>query len=385
MRLPLYLDYNATTPVDPLVAAEMLPFLAAHFGNAASAHAYGQAAQAGAACGRERLAGLLGCAPADLVFTGGGSEADNLALKGVVFAAMAAGRGPGHVITTQIEHPAVLAACQWLQTLGCAVTYLPVDGAGLVDPDSVRRALRPDTVLVSVMHANNETGALQPVADIGRICREAGVPCHTDAAQSIGKVPVQVDELQVDLLTAVGHKMYAPKGIGALYVRPGTRLAPLVHGGGQERGLRAGTENVPGIAGMGKAAQLCQEALAAGEAARLAALRDRLHAALADGVPGLALNGPPGPQRLPNTLNVSFPGAVGAELLAATPEVAASTGAACHSGAVHPSATLLAMGMVAERAAGAVRLSLGRWSGQAEVDLAADLLARRWARLRRGS
>lgn len=382
MRLPLYLDYNATTPVDPAVTAEMLPFLTAHFGNASSAHAYGEAAQAGMDLGRARLAALLGCQPGDLIYTAGGSESDNLALKGAVFAAMAAGRGPGHLVTSRVEHPAVLSACRWLESIGCAVTYLPVDGNGVVDPDDVRAALRPDTVLVSVMHANNETGALQPVAAIGRICRAAGVPFHTDAAQSVGKVPVQVDELCADLVTVVGHKMYAPKGVGALYVRPGTRLGPLIHGGSQEHGLRAGTENIPYIAGLGKAAELCAAALASGEAARLAALRDRLHAALAAAVPGLVLNGPPGAERLPNTLNVSFPGVIGAELLAATPEVAASTGAACHAGDVKPSATLLAMGIRAERAAGAVRLSLGRWSTTAEVDLAAELLARRWAALK---
>ncbi len=379
----MYLDYNATTPIDPAVTAEILPFLTAHFGNASSSHSYGQGAAAGMALGRRRLAALLGCQPEQLVYTAGGSESDNLALKGIVFAAVAAGRGPGHVITTQVEHPAVLAACRWLESLGCAVTYLPVDGFGLVDPDAVRAALRPDTVLVSVMHANNETGALQPVAAIGRLCREAGVLCHCDAAQSVGKTHVHVDSLQVDLLTVVGHKMYAPKGVGALYVRPGVHLLPLVHGGGQEHGLRAGTENIPYMAGLGKAAELCQDALAAGEEARLAGLRDRLHLALDAAIPGLVLNGPSGPGRLPNTLNVSFPGVFGADLLAATPEVAASTGAACHAGDVRPSATLLAMGITAARAAGAARLSLGRWSNEAEIDLAADLLARRWATLRR--
>ena len=279
-----------------------------------------------------------------------------------------------HIITSAIEHPAVLGACRYLERrLGYRLTVLPVDGLGIVDPEDVRRAIEPGTALVSVMHANNEVGTLEPIADIARVAREHRIACHTDAAQSVGKVPVHVDELAVDLLTMTGHKLYAPKGIGALHVRPGTRLDSLIHGAGHEHGLRAGTENVPYIVGLGAACALAAERLQAGAPGRVRELRDRLHAALRSAVPGLALNGH-AEQRLPNTLNVSFPDQDGESLLARTPSVAAATGSACHSGRTEPSAVLMAMGLDAQRALGAVRLSLGHDTTAVDVDTAATAL-----------
>ncbi|HZQ97971.1 MAG TPA: cysteine desulfurase family protein [Chloroflexota bacterium] len=374
---PIYLDYNATTPVDPRVAAVVADALRNSWGNPSSAHAYSARAHAAMDAARGQLAALLGCAADELVFTGAGSESDNLAIKGIAFASR--GRGD-HLVTSAVEHPAVLNACRWLaERLGFRLTILPVDGTGRVDPDALRRAVEPGTVLVSVMHANNEVGTLNPIAELAAVCHERGVPFHTDAAQSVGKVPARVDELGVDLLTVAAHKLYAPKGIGALYVRRGTRLDSLVHGAGHEGGRRAGTENVPYAAALGRAAELCQGMLP-GDAERLRALRDRLHAALAERVPGLELNGHP-TERLPNTLNVSFPRVDGEELLAATPGVAASTGSACHAGRTDPSSVLLAMGITPARALGAVRLTLGRWSTADEVDRAAALLAESWRHL----
>ncbi|HEY3111256.1 MAG TPA: cysteine desulfurase family protein [Chloroflexota bacterium] len=402
---PIYLDYNATTPVDPAVADLAAEHLRATFGNPSSAHAYGQAAQAAIARARAELADLLGCAPAEVVFTGGGSESDNLAIKGAALAARAEDAGRDHLITGAVEHPAVLNSCRWLvERLGFRLTVLPVDGHGRVDPDDLVRAIEPATALVTIMHANNEVGTLQPIAEIARACRARGVAFHTDAAQSVGKIPIRVDDasgarsgtsgarsgtsgarsgtsgarsgLGVDLLTVAGHKLYAPKGIGALYVRAGRRLDSLVHGAGHEGGRRAGTENTPYIAALGRAAALCQASLPA-EVDRLRALRDRLEARLAEAVPGLALNGHPS-ERLPNTLNVSFPGVDGAELLAATPSVAASTGSACHEGHTDPSPVLVAMGLARDRALGAVRLTLGRWSTEEEVDAAAEALVATW-------
>jgi cysteine desulfurase len=365
---PIYLDYNATTPLDPAVLAAMRPYLETHFGNPSSGHVYGATARAGVETARAQVAALLGCAPDEVVFTGGGSESDNLALLGVALAHRDRG---DHIVTTQIEHPAVLETCRYLERrFGFRVTYLPVDGQGQVEPAAVEAALTPRTLLVSVMHANNETGVLQPVAAIAAIARRHGVLVHTDAAQSVGKVPVNVAELGVDLLTVAGHKLYAPKGVGALYVRRGTVLDPLIHGAGHEGGRRAGTENVAGIVGLGAACAVARERLAA-ELPRLTALRDRLGAALA--AAGWVLNGHP-TARLPNTLNVSLEGAEGEEVLRRAPSVAASTGAACHSGHAEPSAVLLAMGLSRTRALGAVRLSLGRWTTEAEVDRAAEAL-----------
>lgn len=373
----VYLDHNATTPVDPRVVEAMLPTLTTDFGNPSSAHAYAGAPRSALACARRQVAALVGAAADEIVFTGSGSEADALAVRGAVLGAARPGAGRPHVVTQVTEHPAVLAACAYLAAHhGVEITYLPVDGHGRVDPADVEAALTPDTVLVTVMHANNETGTVQPLAEIAEVTRPRGVLLHTDAAQTAGRLTVDVDGLGVDLLTLVGHKMYAPKGIGALYVRRGTVLEPLVAGGRQEGGLRAGTESVAAAVGLGAAADLASAALRDGEAGRLAALRDALAARLAADLPGRAhVHGHP-EHRLPQTLNLRIDGAPARELLAATPGIAASTGSACHAGDDQPSAGLRAMGLSAEQAACAVRLSLGRWTTEADVVAAASLLTR---------
>ncbi|MFC4119005.1 cysteine desulfurase family protein [Nonomuraea zeae] len=393
---PIFLDYNATTPVDPRVTEAMLPHLTDHFGNPSSSHLYGERPRAALERARGQVAALIGARPREVVFTASGSEADLLALRGAV---IASGRPRPHVITQATEHPAVLQTCQALERLHDAhVTVLPVGGDGLVDPAALAAALDEDTVLVSVMAANNETGALQPIADLAALAHEHGALLHCDAAQAAGKIGVDVEALGVDLLTVVGHKMYAPKGAAALYVRDGVALEPVVYGGGQEGGLRAGTENAALAVALGTAADLAARDLGrdlvgdlardlardlapdlardlvGGEPARLTALRDDLWQRLAEGLPGrVHLNGP-GERRLPNTLNVSIDGILGHELLAATPQIAASTGSACHSGRHTPSPVLTAMGLTADRALSAVRLSLGRWSTPADIETAATAL-----------
>lgn len=359
----------------------MLPYLADQFGNPSSAHPYATAPAQALHTARERVAALIGATSDGIVFTGSGSEANNLAIRGIVLAGDTHHR---HVITQVTEHPAVLATCRAFQRLhGVQVTVLPVDGHGLVDPRDLAAAITEHTALVSIMLANNETGTLQPVAELTRVAHAHGVLFHTDAAQAVGKIGVDVAALGVDLLTVVGHKMYAPKGIAALYVRPGLALEPVVYGGGQERGLRAGTENVPYAVGLGAAADLARADLATGGQRRLADLRDRLRAGLADALPGhVVLNGHP-QLRLPNTLNASITGVRGDELLAAA-GVAASTGSACHAGATEPSPVLTAMGLDRDRALSAVRLSVGRWSTDADVDRATELLAAAARRLHRG-
>ena len=374
---PIYLDYNATTPIDPAVREAMLPYLDAHFGNPSSTHGYGKEAHAAVETARHQLAGLLGAQPEEIVFTGGGSEASNHAIKGVVLKKPRGWFGrwgrDAHVITSAVEHPATLQPCEFLKTLGCSVTVLPVDRYGMVDPDAVRRAITPRTKLVSLMHSNNEVGTLNPIREVAAVAHERGVLVHTDAAQSVGKLAVRVDELGVDLLTVAGHKLYAPKGVGALYVRRGVELANLIHGAGHEGGRRAGTENVPYIVGLGKAAEVAGASLPTATD-RLRALRDRLHAALTRGLGGrLILNGPPD-QRLPNTLNVNFVGRVGAELLQKVPGIAASTGSACHEGKVSQSPVLCAMRVPPDVGQGAVRLSVGRFTTEDEVDRAAEML-----------
>jgi cysteine desulfurase len=370
---PVYVDYNATTPVDPRVTEAMLPWWTAGFGNPSSQHHYGAGPRAALALAREQVAALVGGRAGRIVFTASGSEADSLAIRGAV---LAAPHERTHVVTQCTEHPAVLAACHALARLhGVQVTVLPVDGAGLVDPDVLADAVTERTALVSVMSANNETGAIQPIEALAAVAHRHGAVFHCDAAQSVGKVPIDAGSSGVDLLTVVGHKMYAPKGIGALYVRDGIRLEPLVYGGGQESGLRAGTENAAFAVGLGTAAVLAADALAAGEQDRLRELRDRLHECLLDALPGrVLLNGPREP-RLPNTLNVSVPGIEGHELLAATPRLAASTGSACHSDTYAPSPVLTAMGLPAQRGLSALRLSLGRWSTEDDVTLVAELIA----------
>jgi len=373
---PIYLDYNATTPVDPRVLEAVTPFLAVEFGNPSSAHAYAETPRTALEHARGQVADLLGAGTDEIIFAGSGSEADALAIRGAILSAVARGHRRAHVITQVTEHPAVLAACRELQDWhGIDVTYLPVDGEGLVNPDDVAAAITADTVLVSVMHANNETGILQPIADIASVTRREGVLLHSDAAQSVGKIEVNVDDLGVDLLTVVGHKMYAPKGIAALYIRQGIRLHPLVGGGGQERGLRAGTENVAFAVGLGKAADLAARSLAEGEPGRLGGLRDRLADALADRLPGrMHLHGHP-TRRLPNTVNLRIDGVPDLASLATQAGVAASTGSACHAGRDEPSPVLSAMGLDREDALSAVRLSSGRWTQAWEVDQVAERLA----------
>lgn len=369
---PIYLDYNASTPADPAVVEAMLPYLREHFGNPSSAHVFGKKPHDAIAAARIQVAELIGARPAEIVFTSGGTEASNHAIKGIVFARGVKG---AHVVTTAVEHPATLRPCEFLERLGCRVTVVGVDRHGLADPDDVRKAIGRDTVLVSVMHANNEVGTLQPVREIAAVAHERGVLVHTDAAQSLGKAAVDVNDLGVDLLSVAGHKLYAPKGVGALYIREGVTLEPLVHGAGHEAGRRSGTENAPYIVGLGVACAVARRSLPAATG-RLRALRDRLRDRLrtALGERVVAMGHPE--RRLPNTLNACFPGKVGANLLKAAPEVCASTGPACHDGIVRLSPVLKAMGVPPEIGMGAIRLSVGRFTTEAEVDRAADQLAR---------
>lgn len=358
----IYLDYNASTPIAPEVVAAMRPYLDDGFGNPSSGHWAGRSAREAVERARSMVASLLGCASDEVVFTSGGSEANNHALKGVAFAL----RGKGdHIVTSTIEHPAILKPCEHLAKLGLQITHVPVDGSGRVNPDDVRRAITPRTILVSVMHANNEVGTVQPIQDISRITRERGVLLHTDAAQSVGKIPTGVDELGVDLMSIAGHKFYAPKGIGALYIRHGTPIEPLVHGAGHEGGRRAGTESALLCVALGTAALLAADL---GPMTRVRELRDsfwqQLDAALGNRV---VLNGHP-TYRLPNTLNVSVVGKVGADILAELQGVAASTGSACHSGQVQLSPVLRAMGIAPEVGMGAIRFSLARATTQDEID-----------------
>ncbi|MBU2487193.1 MAG: cysteine desulfurase [Alphaproteobacteria bacterium] len=358
----VYLDFNASTPVAPEVSGIMRHALETGYGNPSSNHWAGVPARQMVEDGRRQVAALLGCAPHEIVFTSGGSEANNHALKGVFFAS---GRDRPHFITSSVEHPSIVAPLRFLERLGAQVTWLPVDGAGLVDPDDLRRAITPDTVLVTIMHANNETGTIQPIAACATIAHEHGIPFHTDAAQSVGKIPTRVDDLSVDLLTIAGHKFHAPKGVGALYIRDGLKLEPFIHGAGHESGRRAGTESAMLTSALGLAASLAADlAPMAGVQHLRDSFWDALRQAFGDGV---VLNGHPD-QRLPNTLNVSFVGRVGAEILSAMPEVAASTGSACHSGRVELSPVLEAMGVSPQVGMGAIRFSLGRTTTPDEID-----------------
>ena len=378
-RGPIYLDYNATTPVDPVVVEAMLPYLSTHFGNPSSSHSYGYVAHHAVDSARAQVARLLGCTPMEITFTGGGSESDNLAIRGIALAYQQRGN---HIITQVTEHPGVLNTCRALEQLhGFRVTYLPVDRSGRVSTESVEAAIDDKTVLISIMHANNETGTLQPIAEIARVARKHGVLLHTDAAQSVGKIPVRVEDLGVDLLTVAGHKLYAPKGIGALYTKHGLQLEPAIYGGGQESGRRSGTENVANMVALGTACLLAQEQLAESQV-RLQRLRDELQRLMEKYIPDrLHLNGHL-TDRLPNTLNVSVDGVIGEEVLADTLEIASSTGSACHEGNTDPSPVLMAMGMSRERALGALRLTLGRWSTEEQIEEAARLLARSMDSLR---
>jgi cysteine desulfurase len=374
---PIYLDYNATTPIDPAVVEAMLPYLRDHFGNPSSAHALGKRAHDAVEQARRQVAGLLGAQADEIVFTGGGSEASNLAIKGTVFAKLRGFFGRwvrgAHVVISAIEHPATAQPCEFLRRLGCKVTVVPVDRQGMVDPAVVGRALTRGTTLVSIMHSNNEVGTLQPIREIAALARQRGVLVHTDAAQSLGKVAVDVNELGVDLLTVAGHKLYAPKGVGVLYVRRGVVLEPLIHGAGHENGRRAGTENVPYLVALGAACEIARQSLPQATQ-RLKSLRDRLWERLRAGLgERVVLNGHP-EKRLPNTLNASFVGHVGSELLEKVPEVAASTGSACHEGKVTQSPVLCAMSVPPEIGRGALRLTVGRFTTEDEVDRAAEAL-----------
>ena len=366
----IYLDFNASTPIAPEVAEAMRPYLSEHFGNPSSHHWAGAPAKDAVEHARAEVAGLLGCDPSEIVFTSGGSESNNQAIKGIFFARGDRGK---HIITSQIEHPAVLEPCRFLERLGAQVTYLPVDPTGMIDPEDVRKAITRRTILVTVMHANNEVGTLQPIGEIAAMARERGVAFHSDAAQTVGKIGARVDELGVDLLTVAGHKLYAPKGVGALYVRTGTAIEPLIHGAGHESGRRAGTENVLLDVGLGVACRIAKPWLGMPSVRGLRdRLWERLQAALGERV---ILNGHPD-LRLPNTLNVSFRGCIGAELLAALDSIAASTGSACHEGRLEMSPVLHAMGLPPDIGLGAIRFSLGRTTTQAEIDEVADRFTR---------
>jgi cysteine desulfurase len=371
----IYFDNSATTPVLPEVFEAMRPYFGEQFGNASSIHHHGQDARAAVESARESVSALLGCRAAEVIFTSGGTEADNLAVFGLV----AEG---DHVITSTIEHHAVLNACKHLESEGCEVTYVPVDGRGLVDPGDVRQALRSNTKLITVMTANNETGVLQPVEGIGRVAAEADVYFHTDAVQAAGKVPVDVKHMACDLLSISGHKIHGPQGVGALYVRKGTVLEPMLYGGRHERSRRAGTENVPGIVGLGKAAELARAALQRGQDKQMAAKRDRLERALLQ-LECTGVNGDGAP-RVPNTTSVHFDSIEGESLVIALDlkGLAVSTGAACSSGALEPSHVLMAMGLGADRARGSLRFSLGKQNTDEEVDFAIGLVPETVSRLR---
>jgi cysteine desulfurase len=372
----VYLDNNATTPVLPEVFEAMRPYFGEHFGNASSIHHYGQETRAAVERARESVGNLLGCRPAEVVFTSGGTEADNLAIFGIV-------RPEDHIITSTIEHHAVLNSCKHVQEKGIEVTYVPVDGRCLVDPDDVRRALRPNTRLVTIMMANNETGVLQPVSEIGKICAEAEVYFHTDAVQAASKVSIHVKEIGCDLLSISGHKFHAPQGVGALYVRKGTTLEPRFFGGSHERSRRAGTENVPGIVGLGKAVELAMKGLQSGEDRKIAAMRDRMESSILQQVEAAGVNGSGAP-RVSNTTNIYFDYIEGEALIIALDlkGLAVSTGAACSSGAIEPSHVLTAMGLRPDRARASIRFSLGRQNTAEDVDFAIQLAPSSVARLR---
>jgi len=372
----VYLDNNATTPVLPEIFEAMLPYFREHFGNASSIHHHGQATRAAVEDARQSVGVLLGANASEIVFTSGGTESDNLAISGLV--------APGdHVITSAIEHHAVLHATKHLEEIGCEVTVLPVDGQGLVDPNDVKRSLRSDTELISVMMANNETGVLQPVEEIGRIANEADVLFHTDAVQAAGKVPIDVRRIGCDALTISGHKIHAAQGTGALYVKKGTKLQPLFYGGRHERSRRAGTENVPGIVGLGKAAQLAKEGLDRGEDQAISALRDRFEQGILAQVEEAGVTGQGAP-RVPNTTNIHFDHIEGESLVIALDlkGLAVSTGAACSSGAIEPSHVLIAMGLPVDQARASIRISLGRQTTGSEIDFALALVPETVARLR---
>jgi len=366
----IYLDFNASTPMAPEVVEAMRPYLEGRFGNPSSLHWAAREAHDGIETARGKVAGLLGCDPDEVVFTSGGSEANNLALKGLFFRR---GDRPSNLITSQVEHPATIEPCRFLERLGAKVTYVPVDGSGRVDPGDIRKAITGDTILISIMHANNEVGTIQPIAEIAAIANAHGIPLHTDAAQSVGKMLTRVDDLGVDLLSVAGHKVYGPKGVGVLYIRRGIEIEPHIHGAGHESGRRAGTESALLTTALGAACDIAKPWVGMPDVQRLRDLFwERLRAAFGNQV---ALNGHPA-HRLPNTLNVSFVGRVGADILGRIPGVAASTGSACHSGVATLSPVLKAMGIAPEVGMGAIRFSLGRGTTQDEVEEVVNQLRR---------
>lgn len=375
----IYMDYAATTPADPRVVEAMLPYFSEVYGNPSSFHTFGQEANGPVEEARAKIASFLGARPAEIVFTGGGTESDNHAIKGAAWANRKKG---DHIITSAIEHHAVLEACRFLEKEGFRVTYLPVDGEGLVDPDAAAGAITDKTILVSIMHANNEIGTIQPIAEIGKIAREKGVLFHTDAVQTFGHLPFTVDELGVDLLSASAHKLYGPKGVGLLYIRKGTRIVPLLHGGEQEGGRRASTQNVPGIVGFGKAVELAEETLGE-EAARLTALRDRFIRRVFERIVGVRLNGHP-VRRLPNNVNLCVESVEGEGMILSLDMlgIACSTGSACSSKSLEPSHVLLSIGLPHEISHGSLRFSLGKYTKESDVDTVVERLAQVVGRLR---
>ncbi len=375
----VYLDYAATTPTDPEVVKAMLPYFHDLFGNPSSIHACGQEAKGAVIEARGKIARLIGASDDEIVFTSGGTEADNTALEGVAYANIAKGN---HIITSKIEHHAVLETCRFLQESGLSVTYLPVDASGMVNPEDVRKAITPKTILISIMHANNEIGTIEPIAEIGRIAREAGVYFHTDAVQTVGHIPIHVNDLGVSLLSMSAHKLYGPKGIGALYIRKGSRLVPFMHGGAQERGRRASTENVPAIVGFGKAAELAAAGVEC-EALRLTGLRDHLIKGILGVIDHSRLNGHP-VNRLPNNINISLEYVEGESMclnLDLT-GICSSTGSACSSGSTEPSHVLLAIGLPPQQAYGSLRFTMGKWTTEEDIEQVMKVLPPIVGRLR---
>jgi cysteine desulfurase len=377
---PIYLDYNATTPIDSEVAAEMLPYLEEHFGNPSSSHWYGTQTKLAVEKARAQVASLLDCQSDEIVFTSGGSESNNLAIQGIAYELRAKGN---HIITSTIEHPAVMEVCKHLGSIGFEISYLPVDAHGMVRAEDVAECIKPSTILISIMHANNEVGTIQPIAEVSSIAKQHGIVLHSDAAQSVGKIPVQVNELDIDLLSVAGHKLYAPKGIGALYIRSGTTLKKLIHGANHERGIRAGTENVLEIVGLGKACQIAEQDMNS-NVMHMRTMRDRMYDGLLRMFPDLPRNGHP-ELCLPNTLSVSFPHIEADTLLSKVQNIAASAGAACHSDTIELSSVLKAMGVNPEQAMGTVRFSTGRKTTAQDIDTAVQEITAAIQRLQSGS
>jgi len=375
----VYLDHNATTPTHPEVVKAMLPYYEEVFGNASSIHQFGQQARKAIDKAREKVADFIGAKPEEIVFTSGGTEADNFAIKGVAYANEKKGN---HIITSSIEHHAVLNPCKYLEKQGFQVTYIPVDRYGLFNPDEVKKAVTKETILITIMHANNEVGTIEPIAEIGKIAKEKGICLHTDAVQTVGKIPVDVNELNVDLLSLSGHKIYGPKGIGALYIRKGTRIQPLIQGGHHEKNRRAGTENVPAIVGLGKAIEIAKETME-GESIRLTNLRNKLCSGIGEKIDHVHLNGHPG-KRLPNTLNMSFEFIEGESIILSLDMkgIAVSSGSACTSGSLEPSHVLKAMGVDPAIAQGSIRFSLGKDNTEEDINYVLEVLPEIIARLR---